>query len=66
MALLVLALALLGLGWNFGLISGTAAIVDATTPQSRAKTQGAVDVLIGGRSRLASLQGFSFPRHILF
>ncbi|MDR6884061.1 MFS transporter [Bacillus sp. 3255] len=44
--LLVLALALLGLGWNFGLISGTAAIVDATTPQIRAKTQGTVDVLI--------------------
>ncbi|MBB3129879.1 MFS family permease [Paenibacillus rhizosphaerae] len=46
MILLVLALALLGLGWNFGLISGTAAIVDATTPLTRAKTQGAVDVLI--------------------
>jgi MFS family permease len=46
MVLLVLALALLGLGWNFGLISGTAAIVDATPPQVRAKTQGTVDVLI--------------------
>lgn len=46
MVLLILALALLGLGWNFGLISGTAAIVDATPPQLRAKTQGTVDVLI--------------------
>jgi len=46
MVLLVLALALLGLGWNFGLISGTATIVDATTPETRAKTQGTVDVLI--------------------
>lgn len=46
MILLVLALALLGLGWNFGLISGTATIVDATPPQIRAKTQGTVDVLI--------------------
>jgi len=46
MALLILALALLGLGWNFGLISGTAAIVDAAPPQIRAKTQGMVDVLI--------------------
>jgi MFS family permease len=46
MVLLILALALLGLGWNFGLISGTAAIVDATPPQIRAKTQGMVDVLI--------------------
>ncbi|WP_201004035.1 MFS transporter [Paenibacillus glycanilyticus] len=46
MVLLVLALTLLGLGWNFGLISGTATIVDATTPDTRAKTQGTVDVLI--------------------
>lgn len=46
MILLIVALALLGLGWNFGLISGTAAIVDATPPQLRAKTQGKVDVLI--------------------
>ncbi|WP_430186168.1 MFS transporter [Paenibacillus jamilae] len=46
MGLLTLALALLGLGWNFGLISGTAAIVDATPSIVRAKTQGTVDVLI--------------------
>ncbi|SKC60333.1 MFS transporter [Krasilnikoviella flava] len=44
--LLVLSLALLGLGWNFGLIAGTALIVDATTPATRARTQGTVDVLI--------------------
>ncbi|MFD2118106.1 MFS transporter [Paenibacillus yanchengensis] len=44
--ILILALALLGLGWNFGLISGTAQIVDATPAHSRAKTQGAVDVFI--------------------
>ncbi|MCC3373631.1 MFS transporter [Cohnella sp. REN36] len=46
MVLLILALTLLGLGWNFGFISGTAAIVDAAPPQLRAKTQGTVDVLI--------------------
>ena len=46
MVLLVLSLALLGLGWNFGLIAGTALIVDATTPATRARTQGTVDVLI--------------------
>ncbi|MFE5317810.1 MFS transporter [Paenibacillus sp. NPDC056579] len=46
MVLLVVALALLGLGWNFGLISGTATIVDSTPPSVRAKTQGTVDVLI--------------------
>ena len=43
---LTLALALLGLGWNFGLISGTALIVDATPVSTRARTQGSVDVLI--------------------
>ncbi|SDZ98501.1 Predicted arabinose efflux permease, MFS family [Thalassobacillus cyri] len=46
MAGLIIALALLGLGWNFGLISGTAILVDATTPDNRAKTQGSVDVFI--------------------
>ncbi|WP_397386784.1 MFS transporter [Paenibacillus sp. MMS20-IR301] len=46
MPLLILALALLGLGWNFGLISGTATIIDATPLHIRAKTQGTVDVLI--------------------
>ncbi len=43
---LIVALVLLGLGWNFGLISGTAIIIDATQPANRAKTQGAIDVLI--------------------
>ncbi|MBX9956298.1 MFS transporter [Peribacillus simplex] len=43
---LIAALALLGLGWNFGLISGTAILVDSTPPSTRAKTQGSVDVLI--------------------
>ncbi|TVX96676.1 MFS transporter [Cohnella terricola] len=43
---LIIALALLGLGWNLGLISGTAIIVDATEPGTRAKTQGTIDVLI--------------------
>lgn len=46
MAVLITALALLGLGWNFGLISGTAILVDATPPSTRAKTQGSVDVFI--------------------
>ncbi|KMY53817.1 MFS transporter [Bacillus sp. FJAT-27231] len=46
MIVLITALALLGLGWNFGLISGTAILVDATSPSTRAKTQGSVDVWI--------------------
>ncbi|WP_046176249.1 MFS transporter [Domibacillus indicus] len=45
-AVLIAALALLGLGWNFGLISGTAILVDATPLSTRAKTQGSVDVWI--------------------
>ncbi|PJN54439.1 hypothetical protein PAEVO_11600 [Paenibacillus sp. GM2FR] len=46
MALIITALALLGLGWNLGFISGTALIIDATHPSARARTQGTVDVLI--------------------
>ena len=46
MPLLTLALVLLGLGWNFGLISGTALIVDSTTVETRARTQGTMDVLV--------------------
>jgi MFS family permease len=44
--MLIVALALLGLGWNLGLISGTALLIDATTPANRARVQGTVDVLI--------------------
>lgn len=44
--LLILALILLGLGWNIGLISGTALIVDGTDPQNRPRVQGTADVLI--------------------
>lgn len=46
LSLIILALALLGLGWNFGLISGTALIVDSTSLATRAKTQGSVDVFV--------------------
>ncbi|NBJ69506.1 MULTISPECIES: MFS transporter [Clostridia] len=40
------ALVLLGLGWNFGLISGTAIIIDSTTIHNRAKTQGSIDIWV--------------------
>ncbi|WP_425311006.1 MFS transporter [Fictibacillus nanhaiensis] len=46
MLLLVIALSLLGIGWNFGLISGTTILVDSTESSTRAKTQGTIDVLI--------------------
>ncbi|WP_182201302.1 MFS transporter [Paraliobacillus salinarum] len=48
--LITLSLVLLGLGWNFGVLSGTAIVVDATTIKNRAKIQGTIDVgvAIGG------------------
>ncbi|KAA9394472.1 MFS transporter [Kocuria coralli] len=46
LVLLILALVLLGLGWNFGVIAGTALVVDGTVPANRPKTQGKIDVLI--------------------
>jgi MFS family permease len=46
LGLLIVALALLGLGWNFGLISGTALVIDATVAENRPRTQGTIDVLI--------------------
>ncbi|WP_240505240.1 MFS transporter [Nocardia mangyaensis] len=44
--LLAVALALLGLGWNLGLVAGTAIITDTVPLATRAKTQGTVDVSI--------------------
>ncbi|MFI9240645.1 MFS transporter [Streptomyces sp. NPDC053079] len=41
---LAAALILLGIGWNFGLVSGTAVITDAVPLATRATTQGMVDV----------------------
>jgi MFS family permease len=66
-ALLALALALLGLGWNFGLVSGTAIITDAVPLATRAKTQGLVDVSIaiagatGGTASGIMVAATSYP-----
>lgn len=46
MVLLTLALALLGLGWNLGLIGGTALLTDSTPLATRARTQGSVDLSV--------------------
>lgn len=43
---LAVALVLLGLGWNFGLVTGTAILTDSVPLATRAKTQGMVDVAI--------------------
>jgi MFS family permease len=46
MALLSLALILLGLGWNFGVVSGTALLTDCTPLRERARVQGKADLLV--------------------
>lgn len=52
---IAVALILLGLGWNFGLISGTAIIIDSTNMKTRAKTQGSVDVWVALSGTAGSL-----------
>ncbi|MFJ2899121.1 MFS transporter [Streptomyces sp. NPDC087218] len=65
--LLALALALLGLGWNFGLVSGTAIITDTVPLATRARTQGLVDVSIalagatGGMASGIMVAATSYP-----
>lgn len=44
--LLGVALGLLGLGWNFGLIAGTAAVTQAAPINKRARIQGSVDMTV--------------------
>ncbi|GAA2271045.1 MFS transporter [Nonomuraea roseoviolacea subsp. roseoviolacea] len=44
--LYAVALALLGLGWNLGLVTGTAIINESVSPATRARTQGLVDVAV--------------------
>ncbi|MEW1672758.1 MFS transporter [Streptomyces noursei] len=54
---LAVALVLLGLGWNFGLVSGTAWVTEALPPARRATSQGLVDVgiaLAGATGGMAS------------
>ena len=56
-ATLVLALVLLGVGWNLGLISGTTLVTNAAPLETRARTQGVVDLgiaLAGAGAGLSS------------
>lgn len=46
MMLLALALILLGLGWNFGVIAGTALLTDSAPLDARAVVQGRADLLV--------------------
>ncbi|MEE4418642.1 MFS transporter [Streptomyces bugieae] len=52
---LATALVLLGLGWNAGLVSGTALVTDALPPERRAAVQGLVDVGIAGAGAAGGL-----------
>ncbi|MFE5872458.1 MFS transporter [Streptomyces roseifaciens] len=66
-AALAAALVLLGLGWNFGLVSGTAMITEAVPLATRASTQGLVDVAIaiagstGGTTSGLVVAGSGYP-----
>ncbi len=45
--LMALALALLGLGWNMGLVGGSTLVTDAIAPERRPQAQGAADLVMG-------------------
>ena len=51
---LSIALFLLGVGWNFCYVGGSALLSDQLSPEERAKTQGANDFLIGLATATAS------------
>lgn len=52
---LVIALFLLGWGWNLSFVGGSALLTQALTPQERLSVQGGVDALVWGTSALASV-----------
>ena len=45
--LMAVSLALLGVGWNLGLVGGSALLTDAIAPDRRAPIQGAADLIMG-------------------
>jgi MFS family permease len=52
---LAVALFLLGLGWNFGFVAGSALLTDALRPGERGKTQGLSETLVAVASAAGSL-----------
>lgn len=52
---LAVALFLLGLGWNFCFVGGSALLADQLSPLERSRTQGANDLLVGLASAVGSL-----------
>ena len=58
---LAVALFLLGLGWNFCFVGGSALLADQLSPAERGSTQGTNDLLVGLASATGSLgSGFLF------
>jgi MFS family permease len=56
-----ISLFLLGLGWNFCFVGGSALLADQLSPLERSRTQGTSDLLVGLASALISLSsGFIF------
>jgi predicted MFS family arabinose efflux permease len=55
--MLLVALFLLGYGWNLGFVSGSALLTSGLRPEERTTTQGFTDSLVWGSSALASLAG---------
>ena len=58
---LAVSLFLLGLGWNFCFVGGSALLADQLSPLERSRTQGTNDLLVGLASAAGSLgSGFIF------
>jgi MFS family permease len=53
--MLMLALFLVGLGWNLGFVAGSALLTDALAPAERAPVQGIADATAGATSGLGTL-----------
>jgi MFS family permease len=53
--MLLLALFLVGLGWNFAFVAGSALLTDALAPAERAHVQGVADAAAGAASGLGTL-----------
>lgn len=51
------ALFLLGLGWNFCYVAGSALLADSLTPAEKGRMQGFNDLLVGGAAAFATLAG---------
>ena len=52
---LVIALFLLGLGWNLAYVAGSALLADQLSPKERAKTQGFNDLLLNLSSAVGQI-----------